>query len=104
MTVELAKLTTPYCILCIPLLIESEHQNFVDRIVLVDCPVELQIERVKKRNGLDEAQIRRIIRSQSSRRQKLNAADDIIVNDGDYAKLDQQVQRLHQFYLSLSYT
>jgi len=91
----------PYVILAVPLLIESgSYHSRCDRICVVDCPEELQIERVRSRSGLDESQIRSIMASQASRAQRLAAADDVIDNGGPMTELDAQVQRLHLQYLA----
>ncbi len=92
---------SPYCILAIPLLFETGMENLVDRILVIDCPVELQHERVKQRDNLDEEQIARIIASQISREDRLNLADDIIDNSKSAIELAEQVKNLHNLYLSL---
>ena len=97
-----ASLQNPYCIFAIPLLLETGRRAFVDRILLVDCPVEQQYERVRRRDGLDDAAIARIIRVQASREEKLAAADDIIDNAGGIEQLQGQVEKLHQAYLALA--
>ncbi len=102
MTAQVKKLSAPYCLLSIPLIIESGRQDFIDRILVVDCPMKLQMVRVTQRDNLNKKQLRRIIDTQSSRWQKLQTADDVIVNDGALAKLEQQVNRMHQLYLSIS--
>lgn len=102
MTAQVKKLSARYCILSIPLIIESGRQDFVDRILVVDCPVKFQILRVKLRDNFDKQQVRRIIDTQSSRWEKLQTADDVIVNDSALAKLSQQVDPMHQLYLSIS--
>ena len=70
------------------------------RVLVVDCPVEVQIERVMKRSGLSRAEVEAIVQVQASRQQRLDAADDVIDNGGDPALLDDQVARLHQSYLA----
>ncbi len=92
---------SPYCILAIPLLLETSMENLVDRILVIDCPVELQRERVKQRDGLDDEQIDRIISSQISREERLHHADDIIDNSKSSIELAEQVKNLHNLYLSL---
>ena len=92
----------PYCILAIPLIIETQQQNIVDRILVVDVPEELQIERVKKRSKLPADEIEAIINAQVSRQERLQHAHDVIDNDGDITSLKQQVIKLHTLYLSLS--
>jgi dephospho-CoA kinase len=80
----------------IPLLVESSHwRKSLDRIVVVDCAVETQIRRVKARNGWSEDVIEAIIRQQSSRARRLEAADDVIWNDGvDIPTLSSTVGQL----------
>lgn len=92
---------SPYTIFVSPLLIETSQQALADRILLVDVPVELQIERTMSRDKNSEEQVRAIIASQASREQRLERADDVIVNDKDLAHLDSEVARLHAFYLQL---
>ncbi|TCV94970.1 dephospho-CoA kinase [Luteibacter rhizovicinus] len=95
--------TGPYCIVSIPLLVENrEHYAWVDRVLVVDTPVATQIERLTRRDGIDEALAIRMIRNQSTREQRLAIADDVIVNDGDEADLDHAVQAQHARYLKLA--
>ncbi|MEQ6342993.1 MAG: dephospho-CoA kinase [Gammaproteobacteria bacterium] len=93
---------TPYCILSIPLLLETGQTELVDRILVVDTPEDLQYQRVRVRNGLPDAEIAAIIHAQVSREQRLAAADDIIVNDDGLEELHQHVLELHQCYLKHS--
>ncbi|MFU2486251.1 dephospho-CoA kinase [Thauera sp. WH-1] len=91
----------PYVILAVPLLVESgSYRQRCDRICVVDCPEALQIERVSRRSGLDEAQVRAIMATQASRQQRLAVADDVIDNGGSLAALQAQVDRLHAAYLA----
>jgi dephospho-CoA kinase len=99
---ELAKATSPYAMLVSPLLIETGQSEFCQRILVVDVPVELQIQRTVSRDSSDETQVRAIIAVQMSRDQRLAAADDVVVNDGDLAQIDAEIERLHQAYLELS--
>lgn len=73
---------TPYVLLVIPLLLEAGWQDRVDRILLVDCPETLQVQRVIARDGIDPQQAWRMVRSQASRDARRQAADDVIENDG----------------------
>jgi dephospho-CoA kinase len=92
----------PYVILAVPLLIESgSFRQRCNRILVVDCPEELQIARVMARNGLSAAEVRAIMAAQATRQQRLAAADDIIANDSDLATLEQRVNALHEKYLAL---
>lgn len=99
---RMAALQVDYCILCIPLLIETRQQGFVDRVLVVDCPVELQYARIRSRDGLEESEITRIIQSQVGREERLAAADDVIENVGSMSRLQSQVEKLHGFYLDLA--
>jgi dephospho-CoA kinase len=90
-----------YVLLAIPLLVESGNwRDRVDRVLVVDCPLEVQIERVMKRSGLAREAVEAIIRVQASRQQRLDAADDVIDNSGDETQLDPQVARLHRDYVA----
>ena len=93
----------PYCILAIPLLVENrEAYAWVDRVLLVDAPEALQIERLMQRDGVTREGALRMLDAQSSREQRLAIADDVIVNDGEEAALDAQVATLHERYLELA--
>jgi dephospho-CoA kinase len=94
-----------YLIFAVPLLVESgSWKNRVSRILVVDCPEQLQISRVAARNRLSEAQIRAIMATQTTRSARLAAADDVIINDKDMAALVPQVDRLHALYCGLAKT
>lgn len=99
---ELEQLTAPYCIVSIPLLFETDMTHLVDRILVIDCPVEKQIERVKTRDNLTIERIQSIIDSQVSRTLRKTKADDLIDNSGTDYRLAEQVKKLHNLYLSLS--
>lgn len=99
---DLASLNAPYCILSIPLLFEVNRADFVDRVLVIDCPVATQIERVQKRDNLSPERVQSIIDSQVSRAFRLAHAEDIIDNTQSNAELAQQVEKLHNLYLSLS--
>ena len=99
---RLARLTTPYAVLVIPLLFETGQQTLADRVLVVDVPESIQIERVRRRSGLPEDEIRRIIASQTPRHERLARADDRLDNSGDPAALDALIQPLHARYLLLA--
>jgi dephospho-CoA kinase len=95
--------TTPYCLLAIPLLVENlEHYRWVDRVLLVDAPVEQQLARLIARDGIDEALARRMLAQQARREERLALAHDVIDNSGDEAALDAAVLALHRRYLALA--
>ncbi|MNR80548.1 Dephospho-CoA kinase [compost metagenome] len=92
-----------YLLFVVPLLLESGiWQQRVARVLTVDCPEEVQVQRVMQRNNLSEQQVRKIIASQASRSARLEAADDVIHNEGDSAALLPQVLALHQQYVKLA--
>ncbi len=91
-----------YQVIVVPLLLESPLGEFVDRILVVDCPEEVQVARLMARDAESEARARRILAAQSSREARLAVADDVIVNDGDLGETLEQVQALHECYLALA--
>ena len=100
---RIAAAAGPYAVHVVPLLIESQgHRERVGRVLVVDCPEEIQISRVRQRNKLPEAEVRRIMASQSSREARLSAADDVIDNSGPIAAMQQRVRELHEIYLRLA--
>jgi len=98
---SIQQLTCDYVLLCIPLLIEKNLFNWVDRTLVIDCPEALQISRVKRRNGLPTDQIKDIIDCQASRKSRLTVANDIITNNGSTQELAESVKKLHNLYQSL---
>lgn len=101
---KLSALEAPYCLVVVPLLIESGFTDLVDRILVVDAAENQQIQRTAARSGLSETEIRKIMAAQSSRAQRLQRAHDVIVNNGDRKQLEAEVERKHQWYLSLAAT
>ena len=99
---RLNQLNKPYCIICIPLLFETNMIRFVDRILVVDCSVEAQIERVLKRDNMTMERIQSIIDSQVSRTFRKAQANDLIDNSETDDRLAEEVKKLHNLYLSLS--
>lgn len=93
-----------YLIFVVPLLIESGQswKQRVARVLVVDCPEDIQVIRVMSRSGLPESQVRAIMAAQALRQQRLAAADDVINNDGNALTLIPQVDRLHALYASLA--
>jgi dephospho-CoA kinase len=99
---QIAVLTASYCIVSVPLLFETHSESLVNRILVVNCDVETQIERVIKRDNLPLKQIQSILATQVSAAFRQNHADDIIENSKNNTTLAEQVKKLHNFYLSLS--
>jgi dephospho-CoA kinase len=88
----------PYCVLIIPLLVETTGDYPLDRILVIDTPRELQLERIAARDGLSESEIEAILATQTSREQRLAIADDIVVNDTSPEHLRSEIERLHRLY------
>lgn len=84
-----------YQILVIPLLVENGRRISADRVVVVDCPESLQLQRVMSRDGSTPEQAQAILDAQASRPERLAIADAVIVNDGDRRHLEAAVARLH---------
>lgn len=92
-----------YLVFVVPLLVESGRwKERVDRVLVVDCPEALQIERVMQRNQMSAAQVEAIMAAQATRGERLAAADDVIVNDGERAAVEAAVGRLHGQYSLLA--
>ena len=89
-----------YVVLEIPLLLEGGYRSLVDRVLVVDAPLNLQIDRVVMRDQVQPELVETIIRAQVSAEARLQQADDVIENAGDLAHLEQQVERLHRDYLA----
>lgn len=99
---QLAELNAPYCLISIPLLFETHKADFVDRVLVIDCPVDIQIKRVIERDHLTVERVQSIIDSQVSRAVRTAQADDIIDNTKTDTELAMQIEKLHNLYLSLS--
>lgn len=96
---QLGRQTGPYCILVIPLFAESSSYTWVDRVLVVDVPEEVQIERVMARDLIGREQAEAILQAQTSRQGRLELADDVLDNSGSFSDLKKQVEKLHRFYL-----
>lgn len=99
---ELATSQTAYTLLVVPLLIEGPFRDLCERVLVVDVPEQVQIERLVARDGSSEEQARSILAAQASRQQRLDAADDVLANTGDFAELKQSITALHKKYLNIS--
>lgn len=97
----LERTVASYCILVVPLLVESGFARHVDRVLVVDCPEALQRERLAGRDGSSTREIEHMLAAQLSRAGRLQHADDVLYNAGSLDELHQQVQKLHAHYLEL---
>lgn len=95
-----AALASPYVVFVVPLLVESRTwRQRVSRVLVVDCSSSTQIMRVQRRSGWNANTVRTVMRAQAPRRVRLDAADDVLINEGDTAALDSRIARLHAHYL-----
>ena len=97
---ELNASKSPYTILVSPLLLETNQRDFCDKVLVVDVPIELQMERTTKRDGVSEDQVKSIIKSQINRDERLQLADEIIINEGSIEDLEMIVRELHKKLIS----
>ena len=92
----------PYQVLVIPLLTEGKRRDHVDRVLLVDVPEELQIQRLMMRDGVTHEQARKSLDAQATRAERLAIADDVVRNTGRVDELREKVAQLHANYLALA--
>jgi dephospho-CoA kinase len=90
----------PFVLLAIPLLVESGDYAWVDRVLVIDVPRPVQIDRVMRRDRVDRAAAEALLAAQASREARLARATDVIVNDGRLEALDAVIERLHSRFLA----
>ena len=91
-----------YVVIDIPLLFETnQYTSLISRSLVIDSKVNDQLERVKKRDGIDTSVIQSIIEQQVGRNYRIERADDVVVNDGSIEKLEESIKALHKKYLNL---
>ncbi len=100
---QVAAADAPYTLLAVPLLVESgTYRDRVDRVLVVDCSEQTQVDRVVARSGLTPQAVRAIMAAQATRAERLAVADDVIDNDGDVDALRRQVAALDAAYRRLA--
>ena len=100
---QISQTASPYCIAVIPLLTaDSVFSESLQRILVVTTELETKIKRVMKRSNLNREEVMRIMATQLSDKERLSFADDVISNDGSIKDVHSKVDKLHNFYLSLS--
>lgn len=90
----------PYVLLVSPLLLETDQHELVEKVVVVDVPVDVQIQRTMTRDTNDREQVERIIAAQMPREQRLRKADDVVDNNLAMMDVERQVEQLHQTFLA----
>lgn len=91
----------PYCILEIPLLVESGRYRDMARIIVVHCPREIRLERLKSFRGMPPSVAEKIMNNQASDEERLAVADFVVDNAGEISDLDAQVVKIHHLLLQL---
>lgn len=92
----------PYVIVDVPLLFEKCYQPLFDRVLVIDCLEDQQLERVRQRDGSDVSVIEFIMRSQVSRAERLQLADDILENISTLAEFADKLVAQHEIYVAIS--
>ena len=90
-----------YCIIVVPLIFETNSSKIYDRVLVIDCDVDVQISRTSKRDNQTKSDIENIINKQATREQRLSIADDVIVNNGSLDLLRNEVLKIHKKYLEI---
>ncbi|AIS53842.1 dephospho-CoA kinase [Vibrio coralliilyticus] len=101
MQADIAKVTSPYGLLVIPLMVENNLQSLADRVLVVDVDKQTQMRRTVERDGVPLEQVESILAAQASRTQRLAIADDVIKNNATNQELLPQITELHQKYLEI---
>jgi dephospho-CoA kinase len=99
---QLEAFDSAYTLVVVPLMVESDRVNIFDRVIVVDCDEKNQIERVVRRDGCTEDEVKAIIRVQAPHQARLAIATDIIHNTGDVAKLELDVKQLHNQFVGFA--
>jgi len=99
---EMRAWTNPYGIVVVPLLMERGGAIRVDRVLVVDCPEELQVRRVVTRSALGEAEVRAIMATQLPRAERIARADDVLDNAGPVSAIAPQVATLDERYRAMA--
>ena len=90
-----------YCIIVVPLIFETNSSKIYDRVLVIDCDVDVQISRTSKRDNQTKSDIENIINKQATREQRLSIADDVIVNNGSLDLLRNEVLKIHKKNLEI---
>ena len=100
--IQTSLINYPYCLVIVPLLIETKSVKYFDKVLLVDTLKNIQFERVSKRDSMSPTLLRKIIKIQATRSERLKYADDIIENNNEIGNLNEYINILHKKYLTLS--
>ena len=92
---------SPYCIVMVPLIFETNSSSNYDRVIVIDCNEEVQISRASLRDNQTVKEIKKIIANQASRKERLSIAHDVILNNSSLENLKKQVINKHNYYMEL---
>jgi dephospho-CoA kinase len=90
-----------YCIIVVPLIYETSSSKLYDRILVIDCDVDIQIERTSKRDNQTISQIENILDKQATREERISIADEVILNNGSIEHLRKSVLNIHKKYMEI---
>ncbi len=100
-TKEISESTSVYTLFVAPLLLETNSQEMCSRVVVVDVPKDVQIQRTVKRDKVSENQVEQMVAAQMEREKRLEKADDVLLNSGTIEDLEKQVEELHNKYMQM---
>jgi len=98
---EISESTSPYTLFVAPLLLETNSQEMCARVVVVDVPNDVQVERTAKRDKVPIDQVEQMVSAQMEREKRLEKADDVLLNTGTIEELEKKVEQLHKKYLQM---
>ena len=101
-TKEISESTSVYTLFVAPLLLETNSQEMCSRVVVVDVPKDVQIQRTAKRDKVSSNQVEQIVAAQMKREKRLEKADDVLLNSGTIEDLEKQVEALHKKYIQMA--
>ena len=101
MRADMTKVSSPYALLVIPLMVENNLKNLTNRVLVVDVDEQTQRQRTMDRDQVPVEQVDSILAAQASRSQRLAIADDVIENNATNEELLPQITELHQKYLEM---
>ena len=99
---EISESTSPYTLFVAPLLLETNYQEMCARVVVVDVPKEVQVERTAERDEVSTDQVEQMVSAQMEREKRLGKADDVLLNTGTIEELEKKVEELHEKYLQMA--
>ena len=100
-TKEISESTSVYTLFVAPLLLETNSQEMCSRVVVVDVPKDVQIQRTAKRDKVSSNQVEQMVAAQMEREKRLEKADDVLLNSGTIEDLEKQVEELHKKYIQM---